>query len=261
MQNIKIIGIYFLALSIFTLGGTIIYTATELRGIVVHMPELLQKIEIVTEKINPLFNEIKEVRALIPTIMGQVEKTTNYIPEMIKTTNKAADSIHFVAKEMKESRPVVKKVAEEIESTRKSLPDFLESGEKIAEKINQAGKNTGEGFVTGLVKGVIAAPFNLVSDLGSSLFELMGDGAKELGKEDKKIMINTMEDVLNNDKPNAEKTWKNPSSAYSGKIVVLAITPAECKTVATQVFKNKKNFLENQITLCRDKKGQWIKKE
>jgi len=288
MERNRTLGIYFLALSIFCLGGAITFAVVEFRGVSTTLSLLMKHIDRTTEKVDPLLNEVKELRALVPSILKEVEQTRKHIPEILKEVEQTRVHIPEILKEGRETRKSIPKIlktannvavtakrmtnevkllramipgiVEQVVLTREAIPGYLTRGEKIAFQVNEAGKNTGEGLVTGLITGIVTAPFKLLSSIGNSIFDLFGEDIKELNEEDQEMMKETIQNALNENKVKDSKSWKNPKTAYSGKITVKSITKTDCRTIQAEVYKKGEKFLEKEFTLCQNGKKQWISK-
>ncbi|MEW8362382.1 MAG: hypothetical protein AB2721_09600, partial [Candidatus Thiodiazotropha sp.] len=69
------IATYTLSAGLFAIAGAIVFFTIELSHIRQDLPALLTQVEKTSGKVDPILNEIREIRKLIPPILQEVDAT------------------------------------------------------------------------------------------------------------------------------------------------------------------------------------------
>ncbi len=276
---------YLLALSLFSLAGALLYFAISLTHLSQKVPEILSAVERVGEDLNPAILEIERIRdtvpamleevaeirkqippileavrlieTQIPPILEEVRATRAQLPQALDSLDRASAAAAQVANELKSTRPFIPKILTEMEKTRTAVPPMLDQAAKV---IGQARQKAAERTVTGVITGVISAPFSIIGNIGKKLVEsVKGDGTA-FTEKDIELLNGTISDILATDRANASGEWQNQASGHFGKVTLVSADtkgPQECRTLHIQAWKGTRPILAKEVVLCIDGDGNW----
>lgn len=272
---------YVLAASIFGLSGALVYFTWNLASISEQVPAILKSVEqtsvqlapvladVVELKVlvpavlnevsetrklvTPILNEIRLTREQIPEILHQVEEIRKVIPQVLQTTDDAV-------KEIKATRPLVPKILDEIKQTREAIPPMLDRVDKLILSASKAGKEASKGAVSGVLTGIVTAPFEIMGSLGKRLFSFSDEEIKKLSDRDIELTEKAIAEVLASNKINQVSDWENPNNNTEGAVTLLQDKMDNgriCKLINMKVKKKKQLFLDKNLTVCLNDKGEW----
>jgi surface antigen len=151
----------------------------------------------------------------------------------------------------------------EIETTRESIPVMMKQADILIDKARVASKEASQGAVTGLFKGIITAPFVLVSDVGKAISGVSGEQAKAFSEKDFDMIENTSLSLLANGSEGDVVNWKNPDTGNYGTVKLVSIytrgefAEYECRTLRIKSFNNDREISNAERSLCRNDEGKW----
>lgn len=251
---------YFFALSIFALAGSIVYFSAQIVTVTTEIPDLLVSIDKVNENITPVVNEVTELRKQIPAILKEISEVRKQIPPILEEVKKVREQVPPILEEVKKTRILVPGVLAEVAETRKSLPSMLAQGNQIIAGASAVGEQAGKGAVKGFFKGIVTAPFRLVSGMGKTLFSVGGKTEEKLSKEDLKQLDLIGSEILASETIGETRNWKNKAQGLTGRLTLLAIGLTDnktCKKLQIQLWHNKKSIMDKISTMCLDVNGDW----
>lgn len=117
-------------------------------------------------------------------------------------------------------------------------------------------KEASEDAVTGILAGIIKAPFKLVGGLFGA-FKLNIDG---LNNKDHELAFKAVNDALSADKVGKAYSWLNPDSGNKGIITIKArkvINDRDCRLIVLVVNIVDKKLVNKDVTVCLTEEGQW----
>jgi len=264
----------FLSISLLCLSAALVYLTWQLGQISLQIPVILESVEKTSEKIEPVIkqvnelqqsikpvlNEVVEIRKQTPFILNEVKQTRLQIPAILDSTNKMSQALVMTSNEVKATRPLVPEVLKEVKATREAVPGMLDRADRLVINMRQVGKKASEGAVSGVITGIITAPFDLVGNIGKQLFTFSEQETKHLSEADIELAKSAAQDVLASNSLNYLKNWNNPESDAKGEVKLLEINASEeltCKVLNTKIIKNGKIILEKRIRACLDDAGNW----
>lgn len=291
-------AIYVLAFSIFAMAFALVYFTVQISSISDQIPEILESVEStsakiepvvteidkVTELVPPILEEIKQTRKQIPLILKEVESTRKQIPailtevgeiraqlpsvlEEVKQTREMVpdvlDTVNTVSKEVEKTRLLVPQVLTQVELTREAIPGMMDRADNMITQARAAGREASKGAVTGVLTGIVAAPFNLIGGLGKKVLGISAEEQKKLTDKDIAIMTEKGQELLASNEVNTVLEWQNPDDKHNGKMTLKKITGSgtesgDCKDIQWQVLENGKKILfDKQITYCLDGENGW----
>jgi len=276
---------YVLAVSIFAMAAALIFFTIQLASISRQIPDILNSVQSTSSKIEPMLKEMGNVRDLVPPILEEIKHSREQIPPILnevaqlreqlplileetKQTRQLVpgilDTVNNVVKEVEKTRPLVPQVLTQVEKTREAMPGMLDKADKLVANAKQAGKEASQGAVTGVLTGIIAAPFNIVGNLGKKMLGISDEDMKKLTEQDINIMTQTGETLLSSDQINLVREWDNPDSQHNGKLTLKNIIKASadsnnkpCKDIHLQVWKQNTSIVDKMVTYCLDENNNW----
>jgi len=170
-----------------------------------------------------------------------------------------AGAILLFTKEVKEFRtqlmPNITDLVSEVQLTREEIPGYLDRADGIVGKAKGISEDTGKGLISGIVKGVVFAPFNLIGGLFSS-------GDDKLTGTDKRMLKSGLRSLFKRDELNYVKKWNNPNSSRSGTLAIIKTDRKnKCRTVKVEIKENGKNEMDKEVVFCRNSENRWKPKD
>lgn len=270
----KNVANYLLSLSIFCLAMALVYFTWQISLISQQIPDILLSVEKTSEKIEPVVKQVNEIKELIPPIiteiseirkqtpliLTEIQKTRQQIPAITQTVDKMSLAVNKAANEVNAARPLVPKLLKEVKATREAIPSMLDRADKLVVNARQAGKEASKGAVTGMLTGIITAPFEMVGSLGKKVLSFSELEAEQFTQADIELAKQAAHEVLSSDKVNYSSSWKSQSSDAEGKVLLLDIEKNEdsvCKLIQTKAWKAGNIIANKKITACLDESGNW----
>ncbi len=255
---------YFFALSIFALAGAIVYFSVQIVNVATEMPDLLASIDKVNENITPVVNEVTELRKQIPAILKEISEVRKQIPPILEEVKKVREQVPPILEEAREVRVLVPGVLAEVAATRKAIPPMLKEGNRLIADASTIGENAGKGAVKGFFKGIVTAPFRLVSGMGKTLFSVGGKTEEKLSVEDLAQLDLIGSEILASETVGETRKWKNKAQGLTGKLTLLAVSLGSnknCKKLQIQLWHKEKSILDKITTMCLDDNGNWFEQD
>jgi len=176
-------AMYLSSLSMFALAAALVYFSIELVGVAKQIPGILTLVEHTSDKIDPVVDEVGEIRDIIPAILQEVEEVRKLVEPAIAEyaiTNaqipRILDEIEATRKTVPEITTTVDDVLKEVAATRKTIPGVLKTVNAASDTGLVIAKEV-EG-VRGLVPDVLAE----VKTTRESIPGMMADADKLIDK-------------------------------------------------------------------------------
>lgn len=258
MNNKSNIATYLLPLSIFSLSAAFVYFTFVLSQVAGDIPILLEKIENTSNKIKPVVEEISKIRELIPPITHEVTELRKKIPAILDEVKKTREITPSILKEVKQTRESIPVILKDANKIIDKIPGIITKGENLVMEARQMGKKSSEGAVTGVVTGIIKAPFQIIG----GVFSIGNLRIKGITEADQKIVNEIISEALAIDKVGQSFKWSNSQSGNEGSVTIKErkeIKQRDCRLLAfVTTLKNDKTE-EKIITVCLSDKGKWEK--
>lgn len=265
---------YLLALSLFSLAGAIIYFTWELAQVREEIPAILASVEqtsgeiepvvkeiaAINEQIPPVLSEVTEIRKLVPPMLEEVRLTREQIPAILQESGKIREQVPSVLQESARIREQIPSILTEVEKSREMVPPTLDRVDQMIANARTVGQESGKGAVTGVITGILAAPFTIVGNIGKNVVGLSDEELKEFSEKDLELLKQAGQEALKSGKVDTSKAWKNPESGYSGKMTLIAIDKSderECRVIRLQAWKDGSLKKDKEVTLCLNEHQQW----
>jgi len=272
-EKAQFLGKTFLAIGVLTLGLAIAYFSYQLHLTRQDMSVLLSQIESTSQKlgpvlqdadsvsefISPILEEARAIRKTVDATVNETAKLREVLPPIIASSINAIDKADSVATRIE---PHIKPTLEEVKQTRLALPGIINNADKVVRRAEKVGKDVGKRAVTGVLSGIITAPFRLIGEAGKkALSNTIGLGKKAgFTKVDERLAQEATDAVLKTGKPGNKQDWKNPDSGNRGSVHWLSGEEQNglvcVKLRYTVIFKDKKSHVAD-VDLCQQKDGSW----
>jgi surface antigen len=243
-------------------GAEIAYFACEIGKTRIQAPDLLAQVENTSEKIAPVIHEIAKIRQTIPPILNQVEASRKEIPVILSSIDNISEAANAIAQESGEVRALMPDILVELQKTREAIPGMLKQADQVAVKAQQVAKDAGKKAGSGMVKGIVASPFYILRDMGTSVASHLGlKNTKELTDEDFELIRANVLTVLESDDIDSTTTWENPDEKNRGTVTLIrqfARDGRACKEIRVKIWARKKKIHDVLLEMCPQEDGAWI---
>ena len=286
-----------LSIGLILLAGAMAWLAYSIQGVIQELPAVIAEVEEVNTRIDaivavilpvvtevgmvrkavpPILDEVAQIRALVPGIVDEtanirrditpvlerVESVQAQVKEIQATLPQIAETVDTASKAVTHAADQVDKIVAESEALRRSVPITLTRVEAIVFDAGEVGAKATKGAVTGVVKGIIFSPFQLIKAAGNSITESLFS-TREITDEDKEQVVDAANQLLNNLELQSVN-WKNPKSGNRGHVSLeKAFTKDGVQCVSLRFALTTKSGHEESTTkvACLSEGGGWAIKE
>ena len=300
-EKAKFIGLLAISFSLLCLAGSIFFFGYELSGWRKELPDMLSTLEETSGQIAPALENVSEIEELIPPILEevaavrktvdglvaevqstrealpelladlelitrQIENTTGQLPAVIdplvEEVGKSREVIPDILKEIENTNATIGNAVAEIQLTREAIPGIMDRADQIVAHAGEVGVNAGKGAVTGMLGGLITAPFGVVGGIGKGVSGLFSSEVADAATpEDLEIVRNKLLDIAENGNVGDVVTWENRKSSNKGKITLLkkfSVNDQECREVKIEADVKGKAVETTTLSGCKQPDGSWI---
>lgn len=279
---------YALSFSIFILAASLVYFTRYMGDVSRQIPGILDSVEKVGDKIETVMQQVSEVKEMVPSVLIEVSEIRKQIPvvvreaelirkqapglleevsltrQQITETTKVVDQTNRVVEQaIAESvliRPLVPEVLNEIRATRETIPETFDRADALVEKVRETGRDASEGAVSGIFSGIIAAPFNILSDLGMKILDFGDEEFEYLTQKDMRLLKSATREVVSTGDVNTAKYWENSDNETEGKVTLAKIDRSAgmlCKILNIKIWKSKKLTTDEESVTCLNEENEW----
>ena len=257
MSDKRNIATYTLAVSLFCLAAAFVYFTIGLTRLANQAPAILHGIEKTSKQIEPVLAEFYKVRELIPPIVTEVTEIRKQIPKILDEVKQVRTLVPPILEEVKLTREAIPPILAEVKNTREAIPPMLTKAEDLVSNAGNIVKKSSEGAVSGVLTGIIKAPFNLIGGAGKSLLKTQSN---KITDKDRKLIEEIALRVLSSANVGETQSWSNPDSGNKGVITLeenKTIDKRQCSVLTLSInIKNSKPVKEN-ITACLSNENKW----
>ena len=283
----RLLGTALVSLALFALATALSYTAYQVGSVREQLPALLTQVEQTAQKIGPVLSEMNAIRELIPPILKEVQAIRETVPPVLKevqATREALPSVLAEAKALREAlpplveqsaaaaknagdavrtiEPHIPVVLTEVRKTREALPGLLDRADQTIARAAKLGQKTSSGAVTGLLGGIITAPFRLIGQFSKGLAGAMGlSGRGDFTAEDERLAGVATNAVIQNGQIGTQQTWRNPASKNAGSASLLKRGTRDdrpCFTLRHRVEFGSGKTHQADIEMCQQTDDSWV---
>jgi|TARA_B110000438_G_C15808280_1_gene648439 archaellum component FlaC len=122
------------------------------------------------EAIPSVVSEVENIREMIPPILERVESIQAQIPDILAEVEAVRGEVPAIVEQVEGIQTQIPAILAEVEAVRIAIPDYIEDANELTDDIRIAGKEAAEGAAQGFFTGIIKAPVNMVSGIGSNVF-------------------------------------------------------------------------------------------
>lgn len=279
------IATYTLAVSLFSLAAAFVYFTIGLTHLANQAPAILDGIEKTSKQIEPvlkefykirelippivtevkeirkqipdILHEVKQVRTLVPPVLEEVKLTREAVPPILVEVKKTREAVPPILVEVKKTREAVPPILVEVKKTREAIPAMLTEVDNLLNNAGNIVKKSSEGAVSGVLTGIIKAPFKLIGGAGKSLF---GGHSNKLTEKDRQLSEATALRILSSVNIGKTESWSNPDSGNNGVITlkeIKTISNRQCKVVNFTINIKNSDPVNDDITACLNDENKW----
>lgn len=267
------------SLSLFCLAAALSYFAYGLVTVANVAPEVMRFIDNNKNDLKPIFSEINSVkqvfdkalvevevvRDMIPGITSQIEKISTQVPSAIKTMNESVMAVNRVSNEAKSLRTTtIPELLRESAEIRKLIPQVMKSGHSIIKEANiitKEAKQMSEKAGSGLITGIIKAPFSMVYSIGSSFTNIFSTNSKKYSKDEVALLTKAGEKVLASEIVGYTARWNYKKTTRSGFVTLSSYDRmTQCKQLEIESYEKDKKIDSQVMKFCLDANHTWVLK-
>jgi surface antigen len=292
-ERAKLLGTTIIGAGLLALAAGLIYFTYTLVGVLQTVPAILAQVDKTTAQIDPVVQEVDKVQAHIPAILKEVRLTRELVPPILKELGAVReqlpavlDEVAAVRKEVAAVRvavpPLVETAAKtvqtasdsvrlidqqippilsEVRQTREALPGLLDRADQLVANASNVAREATKGAVTGVLGGIITAPFRLIGEAGKGMASAMKlDPSTGFTPEDERLATEATGAVIKTGQIGAQRSWKNPTSKNSGTVTLQDQQMRDqepCFTVKQKVALSSGKVHRVQMTICQHPDGTW----
>jgi surface antigen len=292
-ERAKLLGTTAIGAGLTALAVGIVYFTYTLNAVLQEVPAILAQVEQTSAMINPIVQEVDKVQAQIPPILKQVQLTREQIPPILKEVGAVREQLPAMLAEVAAVRkevaavrvalpPLVETTAKtvqeasdsvrlidqqippilsEVRQTREALPGLLDRADKLVASASTVGRKATAGAVTGVLGGLILAPFRLIGEAGKGMADAMKlDPSTGFTPEDDRLATEATDAVIKTGQIGAQRNWQNPASKNSGTVTLLDQKMRDdepCFKVKQFVALSSGETHKAELTFCQHPDGTW----
>jgi surface antigen len=171
-----------------------------------------------------------------------------------KTVQEASDSVRRIDQQ-------IPPILSEVRQTREALPGLLDRADQLVAKASNVGREATQGAMTGVLGGLIVAPFRLIGEAGKGMAGAMKlDPSTGFTPEDERLATEATDAVIKTGQIGAQRNWQNPASRNSGTVTLLDKKMRDqepCFTVGQNVALSSGKTHTAELTFCQHPDGTW----
>ncbi|MCP5209373.1 MAG: hypothetical protein H6998_00435 [Hahellaceae bacterium] len=254
-------------------------TAQNVEPVLESLPDLMKSVDQTTALIPDILAEVGKVRALVPHVLSETEAIRLTVPELLArvdsieaqisslqkdlpavlaTVDNAAASVHGVNQSVDKITPLVPEVLSEVEKTRQDIPVYLSRLEGMIENAKGMTEDVGKNAVSGLVKGIVYSPIELLKGSENRLLGTLKN--KAMLTEQDLAMANNASNILLSSNNATSQSWDNSQSGNKGQASITRTftrNSQPCKTLEIVfIYRNEKTETQTK-DICYSESGQW----
>jgi len=188
------------------------------------VPAILQQINNILPLVEQGLEQSEHYSKQLPNLWQHLDKVEMQLqvlqkdlPKILKRIDAVVLTSNDVISESAKWRPHSTKYLIEIEHSRDDIPQYLTRIENIVIDAKSIGKEASSGLVSGIFKGVISLPFEVVAGL-TGIVDTKSRSAKNLTANDV-TMLQEKVLILLEDNSKKQIFWQNGESGNRGKIL------------------------------------------
>lgn len=257
--GVKTAAQFAMSFALVCLSLSIAYFTYEMARLGRYVPDVLTQVDQTTENINPIVDEVAEIRKLVPEILAQVEETRKLIPPILEEVEQTRKQIPPILREVEQIRKQIPPVLNEVEAVRKELPAAINSVNNASAAVVTASREieatrpliqdaitevkttresippmmdradelidkahiAGKQASEGAVTGVLTGIFTAPFTMVGDVLGMNKEEARRFSKKDIKMFNLAVNELLNVGAVGDKREWNNPESGINGRVKIL----------------------------------------
>lgn len=194
--------------------------------------------------------------------VAKMVKATTQVNETLRqyhpTTQQALKAADALNQTVANYQPSLDEAVRQIALTREAVPDYLAQTDALISHAGQLTEDAGSNMLTGLVKGIVKAPVNLIRDSTSNLVGNLRN-ADKLTDEDLGQITGSIGALLADPQGQA-RSWSNERSGNRGEISLLGSFTREgqaCRKLQLQISFKNGGSEQTERSVCQGQDGMW----
>jgi surface antigen len=229
------------------------------------VPPILKEVRLTRDLVPPILKEVGAVREQLPAVLAEVAAVRKEVaavraalPPLVETAAKsiqqASDSVQLIDQQ-------IPPILSEVRQTREALPGLLDRADQLVANAGNVGRKASQGAVTGVLGGIIIAPFRLLGEAGQGLASAMKlDPSTGFTPEDDRLATEATDAVIKTGQIGAQRNWQNPASKNSGTVTLLDQKMRDgepCFKVKQFVALSSGKTHSAELLFCQHPDGTW----
>jgi len=256
------LSVFYFAWVIKTVHGSIPLVAQQTKSTTNAVNLMAERIGLVSSQTSDALLEFKTFNALIPEILLESSKAREesagamrefsafrqHVPAILQESERIRETLPSLLKESEHVRYTVSTAIAELQEARQSLPRMIAEVDSLIGRANHLGAKASEGAVSGVLTGLVKAPYAMIRNIA---FSGKNQG-RALTEEQHYSLINKIESVLQSGKVGENISLKQPNGYV--ELVDKSIKDDEmCHSVRIVLD----TYYDQMKEICKNSEGQW----
>lgn len=228
----------------------------QVEGLQAQLPDVLDEVAALREGTVPdVLAEVELIRTTIPSILERVASIQQQLPSILAEVEAVRGEVPGIVAQVEGIQTQIPAILAEVEAVRIAIPEYMEDADALTEKVRQAGKEASEGAVQGFFSGIIKAPVNMVSGLGSTMI-----AGQEFSEEGRAVFEDKLSQILADPRKGASLKWRNHKDTLDLELEVTRVrgkTGERVVSLSLHALKGNRKADEVKIVSREQADGSW----
>ncbi|MCR9255488.1 MAG: hypothetical protein NXI16_05270 [Alphaproteobacteria bacterium] len=223
------------------------------------MPDLLAESTALRETVPGILTEVAEARAALDRAVSEMAEARQTLPDLLASVDATAVALDKAALEIEAVRPLIPEVLDEAVAIRNRIDPTLDRLDAVVANARSAGQEASEGAVSGLLTGILKAPFSLFGGFGGG-DDLRSLAGTEMLTQDDFVLAREAFWDLDLDRAGDSALWRNPETGLEGSLTVVGAADdvgEGCRRIRNIVSRSGEPLTDKVLTLCPAEEGRW----
>ena len=236
----------------------------------VQIPQVFQRVDKMQEQLDSvsvqfdsaLNNNLPSLITRTDKMQSQIDQFYTELPKILTRVDNTSKVLANTNKNIAEISNQIPFVMAEVSAVREVIPGYLSRIEGIVAESKDITEEAGKGVFTGLIKGIVSAPFELLK----TPKKMFGDDfqlKRFFTEEDLKMSLDTTIAVLSKDELSSQN-WRNPETKNEGKVSAVEeyqFKARRCRKLQFRMLAANGQKEELSRDACLNEDGQWERME
>jgi|GEM_PF-2477210 len=203
-------------------------------------------------------NNVPAILARVDKMQLQIEQVQAELPKILSTMDSTTQVIAETNQQIANITPLIPQILQEVATVRGEIPGYFDRAEGLVADTRDVTEEAGKGMFTGLLKGIVSAPFELLRAPAN----MFGDDLKNkrfFTNEDFELSLNSAKYVLSQ-RELTSNSWRNPETKNEGKVTAIEdyqFKGRHCRKISLMFVTANGKKEELQRDACINENGQW----